>query len=72
MSSGLAENTMETYVPTVDDEAYETPTYDEAFPPMAGGGGDMKPQPSGASHPVNMWQGKKMAVRSSMVTQVRY
>ena len=71
MSSGLAEEGMDNFVSTIDDQAYEPqpPTYDEAFPPMAHGGGDMQPRHGGTSPPINQWT-SKMTVRSSTVTQV--
>ena len=64
MSSELVESAMH----SIDDEAYEVPTYDEAFPPMAPGAGDA-PRAGGVSPPVNTWH-TKMLVRSSTVTQV--
>ena len=67
MSSELAETAMQH---RIDDEAYEVPTYDEAFPPMAPGAGDAQPRGGGVSPPVNKWAANKMVVRSSTVTQV--
>lgn len=52
----------------IEEEAYEPPTYDDAFPPMEsaamGGGPKRGKSQSAASY------ASKMAVKSSVVTQV--
>ena len=50
--------------------AYEVPTYDEAFPPMASAPNEV-PTRNGRTSPPNQWH-SKMSVRSSTVTQVSY
>jgi len=54
---------------TVDDEAYE-PTYAEAFPPLPAIPDAVDPLPHQASS--NKWSAaaNKMALRSSVITQV--
>jgi len=54
---------------TVDDEAYE-PTYAEAFPPLPIVSDTVDPLPHQAA--TNKWTAaaNKMAVRSSVITQV--
>ena len=53
----------------IEEEAYEPPTYDEAFPPMesAAMGGGPKRGPSGRGPSY-----ARMAVKSSIVTQVGF
>ena len=65
MSSGLAEAAMDAGPSTVDDEAYQIPTYDEVFP-------DLPTRASNAPAPVVRSGGVKpgMMLRSSVVTQV--
>lgn len=51
-------------------EAYEVPTYDEAFPPIAPAPNDVPTRNGRASPTINQWA-SKMTVKSSTVTQVR-
>jgi len=54
---------------TVDDKAYE-PTYAEAFPPLSVVSDVVEPVPQQAGS--NKWSAAaKMAVRSSIITQVK-
>lgn len=69
MSSAAEENNpQEGTAPSMDEEAYQPVTYAEAFPPLPGVGNS---SPEAGASPASSWnQNKKMAVRSTTVTQV--